>query len=258
MQPITAYATQANWIRAVIQGAPGSGKTVDACQFPAVGIVDVDVNLGGPLRQLARMNKPLPLGFVRLDKDDKGADVDVKFRYQRLEKELTYLQENPAVKTIVIDSATKFVDVLIGETLRQQNKPSIDSFKDPRHFWNFFAFNSRFFFDVLTKMEKHIVLVAHEKINKDPQGNVVYPTKVNWPGQVGSIIGAFFTEVWRAEVEMVGSGDSAKHKWLIRTTPDIRFELKNTMGLPAVMDCTNGLPWNVIQKALDNTVPKAT
>lgn len=257
MEPISSYATKANYLRLVLQGAPGAGKTVLACQFPSVAVIDVDVNLGGPLRTLQRIGKPPPLGYIRLDRDSNGIEIPVNLRYKRLESEIISLQENKDVKTIVIDSATKFVDVLIGEVLRQQNKEKIEQFKDPRHFWNYFGFSSRFFFDVLTKMEKHIVLVAHEKINKDAAGNVVYPTKVNWPGQVGQIIGAFFTDVWRAEVEMVGSGMDAIHKWILRTTPDMRFELKNSMGLPAIIDCSKGLPWNTIQSALDNTIEKA-
>lgn len=249
MQPISSYATEANFLRVVLQGPSGSGKTTLSSQFPGAAIVDVDVNLGGPLRTLKRLGKPLPVGYAMLDYDEDGKPVPLAQRYQRLDKVLIDFQTQESVKTIVIASATKLVDVLIAETLRQQGKPSIESFKDGRQFWNFFAQVCRVFLETLTRMRKHIVLETHEKINKNEMGALVYPIKVNWPGQIGQVIGSFFTDVWRAETEVNGTGINATYKFFIRTMPDMRYELKNGLGLPALFEFN----WATIQAALDAT-----
>lgn len=250
MQPISSYSTATNFLRLVLQGPPGAGKTVLACQFPKPVIVDVDVNLGGPLRFLQSRGLPLPVGFITLDRDDNGVEVPLAGRYQRMNDQVNKLfLEKVDFDTLVIDSATKFIDVLIAETLRQQNKAKIEDFKDPRQFWNFFGYATRAFFEVLTKIRKHIVLNVHERINKNTDGSVAYPIKVNWPGQYGAIIGAFFTDVWRAELDTQGVDASLKVTHKLRTMPDFRYELKNSLGLPPLFDFN----WQTIQAKLNST-----
>lgn len=265
MPEISQYK-QDNFLRLVLQGPPGAGKTCVSCQMPDPWIIDFDVNLGGPLRFLERTGMKLPLGYDVVDHDDEGKEVLLEDKdamgrtvaradqYTRLTAILQRLQKDDRVKTIVFSSATKFVPILINATLVQQNKKSLDEYtqkgggQDGRQFWGFFARNSAYFFEVLSKMRKHIVLEAHEKTNKDTNGAVVYPIKVNWPGQVGQIIGAYFTDVWRCETE-AGVGLNAQPNYVIRTAPDFRYELKNSFGLPP----TFKFNWDTIQKALDNT-----
>jgi hypothetical protein len=178
-----------------------------------------------------------------------GKEKALANRYNRMVELIKRYSVDPKIQTLVISSATKFVDVLINATLAQQNKDNIEEYKDGRQFWGFFARNSAFFFETLTKMRKHIVLEAHEKINKDPTGSVVYPTKVNWPGQVGQIIGAYFTDVWRCDMSTTGFGANATSDYVLRTTPDYRYELKNSFSLPA----TFKFDWKVIEEKLNAT-----
>lgn len=247
MQDISAYASDNDFLRLLLQGAPGSGKTDLACRFPSPYVIDVDVNLGGVLRRLRRDNLPLPVGFDIIDKDEKGLAIPMPARFQRLERCLNEIQSNPKVQTIIIDSGTTLVDVLIAEVCRKQGKTQISDWKDGRQFWNFFAPFCRQFFGMLTGLRRHIVLVVHESIQKNEAGAVVYPTKIAWPGQVGQNLGAFFTNNWRCENQREGFGPTEKTKYLIRTSPDGRYELKNTLGLPSVME----FDWKVIQEALD-------
>lgn len=247
MQSIESYSSDNDYLRLLLQGPPGSGKTDLACRFPGVYVLDIDVNLGGVIRRLKSAGLPLPLGFDVIDKDEKGQAIPLPTRFQRLEACLNAIQKDPRVKTIVLDSGTTLVDVLIAEVCRKQGKTAISDWKDGRQFWNFFAPFCRSFFGMLTGMRRHIVLVVHESVQKNEAGAVVWPTKVAFPGQVGQNIGAFFTSVWRCETKSEGFGPTEKTKYLVRTSPDGRYELKNTLALPATFE----FDWKIVQEALD-------
>lgn len=246
MQPISNYKDSNDKLRLLLQGPSGSGKTTVACQFPKPYIVDVDVNLGGTIRFLRNHGMQLPVAYDVLDRDEEGKDVAPMWRYQRLNKCLKEAQMDPNIETIVLDSATTFADVMIAEVLRTQNKQAISDYKDGRQFWGFFANCGRQFLGTLSQMRKHIVLVAHEKIEKTPDGSVAYPLKVAWPGQVGQNIGLFFTNVWRCEVMTIPKGMETTYRWQIRTMPDYKYELKNTLELPPVFE----FKWETIAEKL--------
>lgn len=242
MQPISAY-TKDNHLRVVLQGPPGSGKSCLALQFPKPYIIDLDVNLGGPIRWAQRTGGPLPVGYDTVDRDEQGQLVPVPLRYTRLDRLLQEAQANPAIETIVIDSATNLADVLVAETLRKQNKPTMS-----KQEWGFFFTYGKALMGTLTQMRKHIVLTAHEKVNKKEDGSIAYPIKLAWPGQLGQIIGAFFTDVWRCEVQQKQKGLETVYEFVIRTMPDFQYELKNSLGLPPVFK----FDWPTIAAQLNN------
>lgn len=227
MQDINTYTAVEDYIRLILQGEPKSGKTTLACQFPKAYIIDCDVNLGGPLRYLKKSNLPLPVGYDVLDKDEAGKDVPMLMRYQRFTKLIGEAQLNDNIETIVIDSATSFQDVLLEETKRMQ--PSI---KDGRQLWGFFFTYGKELMARLRLMRKHIIFICHEKLDKLPDGGVVYPYRIAWPGQLGQIMTTFFTDVWHTEVKQVGFPPNAKYEWVVQTMPSYQYKLGNSLGLP--------------------------
>lgn len=233
MQKIETYDTSHRFLRLLLQGPPKSGKTVLACQFPRPYVIDLDVNLGGPLRWIRERGLALPVGYDVLDKDENGKDVPMPNRYARLDKLLMAAQDNSEIDTIVVDSATNLVDVFIAEVLQQQKKSAMS-----KQEWGFFFTLSKNWFGKAAQFRKHIVIPAHEKVNKDPQGAVVLPYDVAWPGQFGQIIGAFMTDMWRTQCSegvptMVNGKMQKEFKWQVQTMPSYQYKLGNSLGLPA-------------------------
>lgn len=239
MQTINSYATNDAFVRVLLQGSPGAGKTTHACQFPGVYVADCDLNLAGPLRWLTTNNKTLPVGYDTIDRDELGKEVDPKFRYTRLVKGLQEAVLNPDVKTIVVDSATKLSDYMIAEVLRQQNAQAMTI----QH-WGFYLAMWKQFISALSVAKKHFVLVAHERVEKDEvDQSLKYFVMI--PGQMGNIIGSLFTDVWRAEVSEK-PGTPPTYLFNVRTMPSYRFNLKNSLGLPPVFPFS----WETIAEKL--------
>lgn len=240
MKPITEYQSERH-ARILLQGPPGGGKSCVGMQFPKVGVIDFDVNMRGPLDWLKSKNLPLPVAFSTIDRDDDGKEVPFPMRYTRLDGELQKMQADPNIETIFLDSATNMIDVLVAETLRKQNKSAMS-----KQEWGFFFTYSKQLMATLTQMRKHIVISAHEKVNKKEDGSIVLPYKVAWPGQFGMIIGAFFSDVWRCEFKVIPKGMTNEYKQIIRTMPDYQYELKNSLGLPAEFEFS----WPEIERRL--------
>lgn len=239
MQPITEYNTKEEFVRLLLQGPPGSAKTTTACQFPKSYIIDVDVNLGGPLRFCKNHNLVIPVGYDRLDVDENGVTVPAAARYLRLEQLIAKASVDSAIDTVVLDSATGLAPVVMDEVKRQQ--PSL---KDGRQVYQFFLLATRDFIAKITLMKKNFILIAHEKIEQDAMTQITQ-YRVAWPGQLGDYIGAFFTNVWRCEVEREGL--PPKYRYVIRAMQDTQHHgLKNDLELPPVFQ----FDWNLIQSKL--------
>ena len=190
-------------------------------------VADCDINLAGALRWLKTNNKPLPVGYDVIDRDESNKVVDEGFRYARLMKCLSDAVNSPDVKTIVVDSATKVSDYIMADVLREQGKRQMEM-----QSWGFYLRKWTNFIGQLTAVPKNFVLICHEKVEKDEVDQTLRYF-INLPGQISQIIGTMFTDVWRCEVSEK-SGLSPTYEWIVRTMPNFRFALKNSLALPAL------------------------
>ena len=240
MKPITDLPSD-SFLRLLLQGEPGSGKTTLACGLPGCVVIDIDGNLRGPVDYRRNHNLPVPLGYFRIDRDDDGKEIPPGERqFLRLNAALIECQKSPECQTIVLDSATWLASIIMDETKRKN--PSV---KDGRQHFNFFKTDCMTIMSTLTRMKKHIVLTAHERIEQDvmtsstdkegnPSGGIKQ-YRVVWPGQFGDYIGAFFTNVWRTEVVVSGFGANEVRSRVVRTQQDTQHPgLKNDYELPTV------------------------
>lgn len=262
MLPISSYAKDAK-IRLLLQGPSGSGKTDLACGFPKPYFVDIDKNLYGVILRRQKGQQSLPVGYDLLDQASVGwlkqksiavpiplnmkpediVPIPMPWRYSVLDARLIEAQQDPLVETIILDSATTLVDIMIAEVLRQQSKSEMT-----KREWGFFAILGKKLMASLSAMNKHVVLIIHETNKTDANGSIIYPLKVGWPGQVGDDMGKYFTNVWRCENSTVpkAGGVGTETKYTIRTSPNGMYALKNTLGLPATFE----FDWKIVEAAL--------
>lgn len=244
MPKIDQYHVTAAKMRLLLQGPPGSCKTTLACHFPKPWIIDLDLNLAGPLAWLKAKGLPLPVGFDVVDHDDSDKEVLPINQYQRLNAILQRLQADPEVETIVIDTATRLSTILMEETKRLQ--PNV---KDGRQLFGFYFQYGMQLFDTLSRMRKHIVLNAHEQKVTDTAGNLVN-YEVAWPGKMAEIMSGFFTDNWRSELVAVPRGLQTNYKLMVQTMPKPYFQLKNSLQLPANFEFS----WKTVEEALQKTI----
>jgi hypothetical protein len=110
--------------------------------------------------------------------------------------------------------------------------------------WGFYLAAWKKFIGSLSSQRKHFVLICHERVEKDEiDQSLKYFVMI--PGQMQHIIGSLFTDIWRTEVS-VAPGTPPKYTFQIRTMPDYRFQLKNSLNLPPVFKFS----WDVIAQAL--------
>jgi energy-coupling factor transporter ATP-binding protein EcfA2 len=239
VQLINNYAKESH-LRLLLQGPPGSGKSTLACHFPGVYIADLDINLGGPLRWLRENNGPMPVGYDIIGRSDDGKEIPLRDCYQRLGTLLNIALKDPSVETIVIDSATKLGDYIQAEVLRTQGKLEMTL-----PLWGFYLQTWKQFISQLSAQRKHLILTCHENVEKDEIDQTL-KYFVQIAGQMKFVIGSMFTDVWRCEVAAT-TGPNPKYTFQVRTMPDFRYQLKNSLSLPPIFKFS----WDVIKPKLE-------
>jgi hypothetical protein len=209
-------------------GPPGGRKTTLALQFPQVGYINLDLNESGPTRKLKELGLLKPFCMWTITIDDDGAPVPPDQRFARFDKALTEATTHSAVNTVVLDSLTTLDDVIYTQVKKQMARKDILELQDWRLFRQYLVgtINS------LRNSGKNIIMICHEEIVTDKQGNVdAYIPAIST--KVRDYFGGFFTDMWRSEVRPAAGG---KEKQILRTVSTTRSELKNAWSLPAEME----------------------
>lgn len=247
MPTIDKYTSE-SFIRLLLQGESGAGKTTTSLQFPGVWIIDCDLNLRGPLQWLRENNRPLPIGYDTIDRDDDGKVIPENMRWQRILNCLSELGKKAAIiklETIVFDSMSKMNDYNKAHVLRM-NPTKSGGFEMTS--WGFFYANWVQLVGLVTSAKVNCVFNGHDKIEKDELDG---STKImlNMQGQFQAVAGSLFTDVWHAEVKNSG-GLTPVYSRVVRTISDYKHAgLKNSFGLPPVFE----FDWKLIEAKLNPT-----
>lgn len=243
MPTIEHYKSDA-YLRLLLQGESGSGKTTKALQFPGVWVIDCDLNLAGPLRWLRENNKTLPIGYDTVDLKEDGTVVPEGMRWERIGTLLSKIGERvgPELKTLVFDSMSKLGDYNKAHVLRT-NPTKTGGMEIPS--WGFYYSNWVKLIGTVTTAKVNCVFTAHDKVDKDELDGSTR-IFINVQGQFQNVAGSLFTDVWHSEVKNVG-GLTPKYEWQVRTIQDYRHAgLKNSLGLPPLFEFN----WNTIAEKL--------
>jgi hypothetical protein len=207
----------------LLVGAPKSGKTSFALQFPKPYIADCDNNISGPQRYLEERNLNPKFYYDVIDIDEQGNEVPAAKRWTRLTDNLKVAVASAEVETIVVDSLSKLSDNLI-EHIMGYEKIQQMRIQD----WMSYQNLMKKLITFLRSSGKYVIFVAHETVEKDELDGVL-KYFVSLPSKLRDTIGGMFTDVWRTEYQPGAGGKEGTYT--IRALSSARMSLGNSLGL---------------------------
>lgn len=172
--------------RALIKGLDKNGKSTAAATWPDPLFVDVD-------RAMSKMRG------VSIDYED-FIDFEETKVYAAVEAFLKEHRENPKYKTIVIDTFNR-LDYYLCQEIKPNGRFEFGE-------WGIkLQKNIKFLTDLMTiqlKYNKNIVVLVHEKLDRDELSNKVSIVPA-LQGAITGQIGGFFDDVFHIEKVLVGA-----------------------------------------------------
>lgn len=218
-------------------------------QFPGVIFLDMERNLDGPELFVRSKNKELSYGYVPVTFDDAGNARESFTVFDNLIAEINSLKSNPDCKFIVVDNLTMVNEYIIQKVLKEQGKKEMEA-----RYWQPFKSNFiKLLVSALRGSGKHTICTCHESIATRPnKEDMMNPTIVGYTpaiqGGITDFFGGFFTDMWRF-TSILGAGNTTNFR--IQTSRDTLSDLKNSMGMPGVIEVPSGqLAWTKIQPFL--------
>lgn len=239
MKDSNNYNTQQGFAL-LLMGPPKSGKSCLAGRFPKPYFVDIDGNLNSV--KLFQERSGIKTGFKYdiLTHDSSGNPVPLEKRYDLMIQYITEAIKSPDIETVVVDSLTTLVDVMLSHIMRMQGRSQL-AIQD----WGTFQQMMTKLVYTLRGTGKYIIFTAHEESVKDETTGIVV-TKLAMPGQLQNKLGAYFSDIWHTEIDQRGN----EYKYVIRTVPTPRIALGNSLGLPPVWE----FKWSDIEGKLTKPV----
>lgn len=243
MKKATEDVKQPNSI--IILGPPGTGKTTLACQFPGVFLLNCDQNIAGPIKYLRENSKSLEFYHETPFQMPDGSPTPRAQLFQRCAELLMEANEMKDVKTLVVDSLTSFVSIVLVEVLCQQGrklgsfdfKTSTSKTADEQmqiQDWGVFLGLLREFIFRLKATGKTIIFTGHLRTEKDSLTQMLRQF-IAVPGQMAETIAGYFGEVWLLENSTKLVGTKREQQRLITTFPmsvtDAPLGLKSSSGI---------------------------
>ena len=192
-------------LKVLIYGKSGTGKTSFACSFPRPYVFDFD---NGMLSQ-------------------RGRDVEYDVlkgvaAYNDFELKLNMIENDAKFETLVFDSITTLQEACIDMILEMTRK------KVPTQYeWMLLITKMKELFERITKIDKHIIVVAHEMIQQDEITGEISYSPVLYGKKLPSQIPLFFDEVYRAKV---GRDDKNRPTYSAITAAGSNYMAKSRLG----------------------------
>lgn len=235
-------------------GPPGSGKTSAACLHAPKPVLLLDLegkaNKMEILQPLIKsgdvivqsLNFPLTQERIRIrmlaasdgGKAEKvGVLQQMPQGYNKIVSALNAILENapgvPKHATLVIDSATRILEHLKRLICYTNKRPTL-----VEQDWGILLSNLEEFIGALLPVEQNVILVAHQRFERDDVTGAVVATEPLIDGQMRGKISAYFDETWH--FEPMNLGDSNKNRYLVRTSSAGGITARTSKIMGAVLD----------------------
>ena len=226
-----------NDLAILLVGDPGSRKTTLALQFPSVYVFDADANMSAPLARLTKSdpNFPNSVFYDRAAIDDEGKDILPVARYAHMAKCLNAAAKDPAIKTIICDSLTSIVDIIISESKRLGGRGESQEMRI-QDWGTFGGLLKNLVISLRAFPGKITIFTAHNKVEKD-ESDGRWKYFLNIPGQNATNLSGLFTDVWNPYPAITGIGSAQTHTWKIRCLPTSDVDhrgMKSSFGFKVV------------------------
>jgi hypothetical protein len=227
-----------NDLAILLVGDPGSRKTTLALQFPKVYIFDADSNMSAPLNFLKQANPNFAntIYYDRANVDDTGKEIPIPNQYAHMSACLNAAFKNPDIETIVLDSLTSIVDILIAECKRLASRAN--NLEMRIQDWGTFGGLLKHLVTSLRSSGKISIFTGHNRVEKD-ESDGRWKYFLNIPGQSSTLLSGLFTDVWNPYPHITGIGSTQKHDWKIRCLPSSDVDhrgIKSSFGFKVVED----------------------
>ncbi len=230
----------------LIAGPPGTCKTTISSMIGTPHIVELDNNIDGPFRYIAKSGLPCKAQFSVPHIKPDGTLVPRQDRWKAMTDAINQnRKDHPECDTDVIDSLTSLVAVALDQVRVLQKKKigdpergiADDAISQPD--WGVFGGLMTQFLLTMRASGRTLVLLAHLKYETDEIDKIIKQC-IACPGQTGDTISGLFTDVWLTGWEERGTGASRVQVPVIRTVPsgirESRLGLKSGLQLPTKFD----------------------
>lgn len=227
-----------NDLAILLVGDPGCRKTTLALQFPSPYIFDADCNMSAPLEFLSKTNPALKstVFYDRATIDDDRKEIPPQLRYGHMSKCLNQAFLDPNIRTIICDSLTSIVDILISECKRLAARPETAEMRIQD--WGTFGGLLKNLVTKLRASGKITIFTGHNRVEKD-ESDGRWKYFLNIPGQSSTLLSGLFTDVWNPYPAITGVGSAQTHTWRIRALPSSDVDhrgIKSSFGFKVVED----------------------
>jgi hypothetical protein len=247
--PIERVSERSEWVKLLLYGVPGSGKTYLAGSASEVARMSpvLFIDIEGGTKTLRNVFPDVDVIRIRDKFDDKGRLV--KSAWKRLFEVYEDLRRGVPHNTIVLDSLTEAYKMSMYSVMadvmksgdRQNQDPDVPAVRD----WGKSSEQIRRMVRALRDMDKHVIFTALQNDVKDQMTGAV-TSKPSLPGKLADEIPAYIDEVLYLWVKAGKEGVERK----ILTEPTGKFIAKDRSGmLPTTM--TNPTMARIAELVLD-------
>lgn len=232
--PVQSVAERTDWVKMLLYGVPGAGKTYlagQASEFEHMSPV-LFIDIEGGTKTIRQAYPTVDVVRVQDVYDDKGRLKSSAWK--KLQDVYEDLRKGVAYKTIVVDSLTEAQKMSMYSVLREphatgrERDPDVPEMRD----WGKSGEQVRRFVRAFRDLDCHVIFTALAAESKDQTTGAV-TVKPSLPGKLSDEIPAYVDEVLYLYVKATKDGVERK----ILSEPNGKYIAKDRSGqLPTVVN----------------------